>query len=70
MGSTKIFLTQMFLPLQEAWLHLPIRIKAEMKPAAPQAKRTAKPGLWKNLQGTFWMASDSDALLEDFKDRY
>jgi hypothetical protein len=56
------------LPLPEAWRRLPIRIKAEMEPAAPQAKRTAKPGLWKNLQGTFWIAPDFDAPLEDFKE--
>ncbi|MBE2287748.1 MAG: DUF2281 domain-containing protein [Prosthecobacter sp.] len=39
-----------------------------MEPAAPQAKRTAKPGLWKNLQGTFWMSPDFDEPLEDFKE--
>jgi hypothetical protein len=54
--------------LPEAWRRLPIRIKVEMEPSAAQAKRTAKPGLWKNLQGTFWMAPDFNEPLEDFKE--
>jgi len=56
------------LPLPEAWRHLPIRIKAEMEPAASAAKTTAKPGRWKKLPGTFWMAPDFDAPLDVFKE--
>lgn len=56
------------LPLPEAWRRLPIRVKAEMESVAAPAKRFAKPGLWKNLPGTFWMTPDFDEPLEDFKE--
>ena len=51
-------------PLPEAWTRLPIRIKAEMEPTTSAAKS----GRWKNLPGTFWMAPDFDAQLDDFKE--
>jgi hypothetical protein len=51
-------------PLPEAWPRLPVRIKAEME----STKSAAKSGLWKNLPGTFWMAPDFDAPLDDFKE--
>lgn len=55
------------LPVPEAWRHLSIRVKAELEPAQPEGS-TAKPGLWKDMPGRFWMSADFNEPLEDFKD--
>lgn len=55
------------LPVPEAWRHLSIRVKAELEPAQPEGS-PAKPGLWKDMPGRFWMSADFDEPLEDFKD--
>ena len=55
------------LPVPEAWRKLPIRVKAELEPVKPE-RRGAKPGLWQDLPGRFWMSADFDEPLEDFKE--
>ncbi len=56
------------LPLPEAWRHCSIQVKAELEPVPGATSPPARPGLWKDLPGTYWMAADFDAPLEDFKE--
>ena len=55
------------LPVPPAWRKTPIRVKAELEPVEPAHTR-AKAGLWKELPNGFWMATDFDAPLEDFRE--
>ena len=45
-----------------------VKIEAKLEPAEPTPHKKAKAGLWKDLPGTFWMADDFDAPLEDFRE--
>lgn len=55
------------LPLPAEWRHQRIKVKAELEPVTTSSPR-AKAGLWKGLPGRYWMASDFDAPLEDFRE--
>ena len=69
-------ITAILEPDADGSLHLPlpadlrygkIKVAATLELMAPNPK-SPKLGLWKELPGPFWMASDSDEPLEDFKD--
>lgn len=55
------------LPLPAEWRHQSIKVRAEMEPVAASRPR-AKAGLWKGMPGRYWVASDFDAPLEDFRE--
>ena len=54
------------LPLPEELRHGKIRVTATMQPATEVSPR-AKAGVWSGRSG-FWMSSDFDAPLEDFRE--
>lgn len=59
------------LPLPKAWLHQPIRVRAELEPVAEEVKQTSEMASLKGfgcLKGKIWMASDFDEPLEGFKE--
>lgn len=71
-------ITAILLPASDGTLHLPVpttmrqgpvRVEAKLEPAQ-EIKQKAKAGLWKQFpkSNEFWMASDFDAPLEEFRE--
>lgn len=55
------------LPVPPELLGAKIKIEAKLE-RADQSPAPAKPGLWKDLPGPFWISPDFDAPLEDFRE--
>jgi hypothetical protein len=55
------------LPLPPDLRATKVKVEARVE-AAGASPRRAKAGLWKNLPDRFWIASDFDAPLEDFRE--